>query len=227
MRPWEQQNNRKEIADKDRIQSMQEVIDTGMTIPNPRTEALYFLIYLSGGRMCELVRKYEYSLEKAGTKLNSKGKKVYLYNKHRTGEILHGMRAKDIELVREDGRPIMLLYLRNEKHRKTHQKIIPIPLDIREVAIIFNSIKEYLSSIPQEDELFPFGYQYAYRLLKPYFNPHWFRHMRATHLVTNYGFSETQLRNTMGWSDSRPADGYVKMNWRDILKGFGIQNKNL
>jgi hypothetical protein len=117
-------------------------------------------------------------------------------------------------------RPVVLIHLRNEKHRKVHQKTIPLPIDLEETSIIYAAIKEYINSIGQEDELFPFGYQYGYRLLKPYFNPHWFRHVRATHLITSYGFSESQLRNMMGWSDSRPAGIYVSMDWRDTLRGF-------
>jgi hypothetical protein len=224
MIPWQQQNNRLEQAKIDRVETVKQIISIGLEIPNKRTQALFFLLYLSGCRMCELARKYEYLLEKKGTKkkdlLNGKFKTIYLYNKQRTGKTLPALRGKDIQIIQEQDKPIMLLYLRNEKNRKDHQKIIPIPIYLEEISLIYEAIKDYINSVPQEEELFPFGYQYAYRLLKPYFNPHWFRHIRATHLVTLHGFSETRLRNIMGWSDSRPASSYVKLDWRDLLKGF-------
>ena len=84
MKPWDKQKDRLEQAKTDRVQTMKQIIATGLEIPDARTKTLYFLLYLTGGRMCELVRKYEYSMEKLGFEINDKGKKVYKYNKQRT-----------------------------------------------------------------------------------------------------------------------------------------------
>lgn len=47
-------------------------------------------------------------------------------------------------------------------------------------------------------------------------NPHGFRKLRATHLVTKFGFNGQQLKHFFDWSRSDMADNYVKLNTKDI-----------
>ena len=48
-------------------------------------------------------------------------------------------------------------------------------------------------------------------------NPHGFRKIRGTHLVTKFKFSDQALTKFMGWTDSRPARYYIKLRIEDIV----------
>ena len=49
-------------------------------------------------------------------------------------------------------------------------------------------------------------------------HPHYLRHCRLTHLVQLYGFSDTALTRFAGWSNSAPAQIYVNLNWSDLVR---------
>jgi integrase len=217
MKPWDKQKALKES--KERVATIEQIVSMGLGIEDNRIRTLFFLIYLTGGRICELVRKRKYNIIKEEI-INEKKVRTYARVCDEEGLPINepSLRRKDITFSIRNGRHIMLLFLRNEKNRKKHTKEIPVPLDRAETVTIYNSIKDYISGLEMEDELFPFGYQFAYRKLKEFFNPHWLRHLRATHLTVNYDLSEADLKIYMGWTDSRPASIYTEMRWQDLLK---------
>ena len=47
-------------------------------------------------------------------------------------------------------------------------------------------------------------------------NPHGFRKLRATHLVTQFNFTAHQLKQFFDWSTVAPSDFYVKLSLQDI-----------
>lgn len=189
---WTKQKNLKE----ERVISIEKVIELAQSIGNIRNRSLFVLTYLTAGRIQEIVRK--------------KNKK--------TGEIRPSIRKSDVSIVEKDGIKILLINIRNQKHKTRKRKDIPVPLDRRENALLFNEITDYLNTLKNEEEMFPVSYQYAYKVIsKLGFNPHWIRHIRLTHLVTKYGYKEHQLRVYAGWTDSRPAKSYIEMNWEDLI----------
>lgn len=46
--------------------------------------------------------------------------------------------------------------------------------------------------------------------------PHYMRHCRLTHLVQNYGFDALRLMRYAGWTDTKPAQVYLQLNWMDL-----------
>lgn len=48
--------------------------------------------------------------------------------------------------------------------------------------------------------------------------PHYFRHARLTHMVTQFDFNDQELVKYAGWSDSKPAKWYVSLKTTDLLK---------
>jgi hypothetical protein len=191
MKPWGNQKALKEV----RVPNINEIVLMAEGINKPNVRALFVLSYLTAGRICELVR----------------------YN--RNGIKKDAVKRKDFVMTEKNGRKVILVTLRNEKNRKRALKDIPIPLDREDNIALFNLIKPYLDSIPMEVEVFPFSYQYAYKQIRKItdWNPHWFRHIRATHLVTMYGLNEQLLIRYMGWTDSRPAKHYSELRWEDLL----------
>ena len=48
--------------------------------------------------------------------------------------------------------------------------------------------------------------------------PHYFRHCRLTHCVTQFDFNDQELVKYAGWSDSKPAKWYVSLKTTDLQK---------
>lgn len=189
MKPWDRQNSLKE----NKIPTINDVINIAQGISNHRTRALFIIMYLTGARICEIVRYNRKGIKKDSIKMS------------------------DIEFINIKGREIMKIGIRNEKNRVRKFKDIPLPLDKPENKMFLELLKEHFDSVSLGDELFPFGYQNAYKILKPYWNPHWNRHLRATHLVTVYGMNEQLMVRYLGWTDSRPAKHYSELRWEDLV----------
>lgn len=51
-------------------------------------------------------------------------------------------------------------------------------------------------------------------------NPHYLRHCRATHLVTDYHFDAFDLMNFLGWTNTKPAIIYVNKDWLASARKF-------
>ena len=175
------------------VPSMNSIIEAAESISNLKVKALYCLLYLTAGRIRELVQDRTKNLP--------------------------SIKKKDFSVAYRNNRKVILIDMRNEKNKNRHRKEIPITLDNEENLRLWSYIKEYLDTLNLENELFDFSYQYAYKSLKPYIdgNPHWLRHVRLTHLITIYDFNESLLSKYAGWSDSRPAKHYAELRWTDFL----------
>lgn len=71
------------------------------------------------------------------------------------------------------------------------------------------------------NKLFNFGRARAWRIVRKHFPeerlfPHYFRHLRATHLATVFGFDQQRLVKYFGWTSSMSADYYVKLRVQDL-----------
>lgn len=176
------------------VPNINDIISTAQQIADPRTKALFIITYWTAGRIGEIVRKKD----KDDNQLNS-------------------IKKKDLVFMDINNRPSILINIRNQKNRKKHIKDIPIMLDRRENQELLAELTPYLNKLELEDELFPFAYTYAYKLLTRVFsNPHWIRHVRLTHLVVLYDFSEHFLKRYAGWTDTRPGQHYVELRWTDL-----------
>lgn len=191
-KPWDKQCYLK----KEKIPTVKEIIEIARAIDSDRTRCLFILTYLTAGRIQEMV-KYKSSKE-----------------------VRNSIKKSDISIQEREGRKIMLINLRNEKNKTRHRKEIPVPLDIQDNKDLYNILIQHLNDIQDNAELFPFGYKRAYALLNKInkdWNPHWIRHIRLTHLVTEYGYREHQLMLYAGWTDPRPAKHYLELRWDDLL----------
>jgi hypothetical protein len=204
MKPWYHQS----FLKGEKIPTVEKIIEIANDIEKDRIRCLFVLDYLTAGRMQEIVRFRGYDT----LKVNGKKKKVF------NGITRESIKEDDLNIVLEDGRKILLINLRNLKNKNRKRKEIPVPLDIKDNETLFKLMLPYLKTLKEGEELFPFSYKNAYKIFaSELWNPHWTRHIRLTHLVTVYGYKESQLLRYAGWSDSRPAKHYVEMNWKDLL----------
>lgn len=187
-------NKQRELK-HEKIPTIKEVIDVARDIQNDRDQALFVLAYLTAGRIAEIVRKR-----------TPRGYR----------ESLH---VNDLKQEFVEGRPILLINIRNQKNRGRFRKEIPVPLDLKENKIFLDMITPFLNSLYEDAEMFPIQIRRAYDIIdkEASVNPHWIRHIRLTHLVTVYDYKEHQLIRYAGWTDSRPAKNYIEMNWKDLI----------
>jgi integrase len=129
----------------------------------------------------------------------------------------NGLIKKNIEFIKIGDKEILKIEMRNEKNRERFRKIIPIVMD-KEKELI-DLLTSYLNNLNPEDVLFNFKKSRAYQLIREVsnFNPHFLRHLRASHLVTKYNFSDQKLVQYLGWTDSRPAKHYIHLKWEDLI----------
>jgi integrase len=52
--------------------------------------------------------------------------------------------------------------------------------------------------------------------------PHYFRHCRLTHMVTEFDFNDQELVKYAGWTDSKPAKWYMSLKTTDLQKKMGM-----
>jgi integrase len=192
--PWKFQRKLKQQD----IPSYEEIIEYAKDIDNFGgklwLQALFIILYLTGARLNEVMRRME---------------------------------KRDIAIIEKDGKNVMLVTLFNEKNKERKIKKIPINLDRegeRDLALIFlkyaDSVKDM--SVPDDSQalLFKYSDRWAEKMLLKYcgINPHFLRHLRLTHLTTEFNFNEQELKIFAGWTDSRPAKNYIEMRWSDLLK---------
>lgn len=147
----------------------------------------------------------------------------------------------------ENGEEAMLAEVLTLKNRKLKQygrpyRIIPTPLAQpieKQMAEVVIKHSQYYQNLNRK-RLFPFTRQTAWNYAKkikvhinavilkpkPQFidlpdfatNPHYYRHCRLTDLVIDYNFDIMRLKKFAGWSSYAPAEIYVSLNWRDLIK---------
>ena len=184
-----------------------------------RARALIAIYYLTAGRLTEVTkRKYAY---KSDNIKDDKGRIIERRIPIRIEPEFKGITKQDISYDTIDELPVMYLRLENRKHRlrKTKRQPIPISLEqpiIKHIEAYTNTLK--VSSLP----LFRFTNKRATQIINDTtgFNCHFWRHIRATHLITLYDFNEQALIEYMGWTDARPAKHYMELSKKDLFRSF-------
>ncbi|MBC8494704.1 site-specific integrase [archaeon] len=192
-RPWSQQNKLKEKE----IPSHSDIIITASNIEDLRTRSLFILLYFTAGRASEIC-----------------------CGRDKKGEVIDGIKKKDLELTFVKGRTILLIKTKNLKNKNRKYKYIPVPVDKEDVLLA--QLNQYLGTLHPNQMLFPFAKHRAYQLIKPAtgYNPHWIRHIRLTHLIKYYNLPDQLITRFAGWTDSRPAKHYIELRWQDIVDHY-------
>jgi len=196
-------------------------------LKNPRDKALFCLLYLTASRIEEVVRYRKRLWCKKKVLLIKSGrmpKKAWIqdYKKQKGNFALEpGITKRDIKVIEKENRKIAIVRLRNLKNKQKDEntKIIPITLDNEINNMFFKHIQDYIYTLEDYEELFPFQNRNAEIIISAVgWNPHFIRKVRLTHLVRLYNFSDQELRIYAGWTDTRPSKYYVKLKWEDLLK---------
>lgn len=181
-----------------------------------RDKALVSFLYLSG---CRIEECCNYIIEKNPNRKvkrkDDEGKSISIY-KPISERKLEGksIQRKQIEAQRD------FMIIRNVRCLKRRKKVfrsIPI-LNSNEDKPFIDIFLNYVNKLDEDDYLFPITRQAAYNILKKVgLFCHYLRHIRLTHLVTDYNFNEEHLMKFTGWADGRQSSTYVHLNVEDLI----------
>lgn len=97
-------------------------------------------------------------------------------------------------------------------------RTLPILIDKERPFLL--PLLNYINDLDMEQLVFPITRQRAWQLIKKHTGlfPHFLRHLRLTHLRTEYHFSEIDLKNFAGWKNIEPTAYYVHLDATDLAK---------
>jgi len=156
-------------------------------IGNIRDRALVSFIYITGSRVSEVVKRFK---------------------------------VKDIKIEKANDRIfyVFRMYVQKRREKKEIYRMVGIPYEKNKLFI--DCILDYINKCKLKDNklLFEIDRKTVYRVVKKHFgfSPHYLRHTRATHLVSEYGFTPQELKEHIGWSDIRTTSIYTHLNWKNI-----------
>lgn len=149
----------------------------------------------------------------------------------RASEVAH-IRVRDVSF--EDG--WIYIKLINRKNKKNPTKEIMANLEIEQVFLnwLVKYYKYRISVVNDMDEpLFPtiinnieynifLPQQSVYNHITKYvgINPHFFRKLRASHLLEYYGFDIKPLQQYLGWSSVLSSEPYLRISKSGIKKSY-------
>jgi len=227
-KPWERQQELK----KNNIPTQKEIYYMALQYEEPEHQALFILTYLTAGRISEIVRRnflykniYKTSVE-FSHKLGCDVRKIVRNNKtpvverrekiviNYPGICKHNLEFKDVS-----GKPILEIGMANRKNRNFKRKYIPVPVNKEQD--LLKILMDYVETLEEKQPLFNFGVSKARKLLsKTGMNPHFLRDIRLTHMVTVYDFNAFQLVKFAGWQTIAPAEYYIRISTKDLVRNF-------
>lgn len=190
-----------------------EIVRTALGIAQRDSQALYTILYLTAGRINEVLPKKRIRRRKTdrGTKEVRRWSEDLDYP---------GLRKSDIGFETISGRDFMTVEMLNEKNRSRRRKTFPILIE-KEGPLV-EIVREFISPMSDEQVLFPFSTVTAWTKLKKHApelkKPHHLRHFRVTHLITRYRLQGEEIIFLTGWTDSRPLKVYSHLNWTNVAK---------
>ena len=169
--------------------SREELLYTINQAPSLRDRALISILYVTGARVSEIV----------GNKVTPP-----LIKKQLGAQTVNGIKF------------LCIFGLHTLKGRTVKKRTIYIRIDTEK--FFCDIINEYCLQIGEDEPLFKMQRVQAWGIVNKWttYFPHYFRHLRATHLVTMYKFNNTQLKEFFGWSNSNLADFYVRLHGEDL-----------
>lgn len=111
-----------------------------------------------------------------------------------------------------------IIKIPNRKHKKRFWKEIPISPHKEADMQFFNILRHYYEKSKVEGKIFNIKRDTARKMVtrKTGINPHWFRHIRLSHLRRYYKFDGSLLQRYAGWTNLAPAAGYLEVGIEDF-----------
>lgn len=148
---------------------------------------------------------------------------VFLYlTGARVSEVVRSIKRIDLSIETHADKKFIVVYnVACLKRKPNNAAKRNIPISIEKEKDFIKLMVPYIDNLKPGDFLFPISRKHAYNIVRRFKDdlfPHYFRHLRCSHLATLYGFSSADLRQYTGWTDDKPSAKYVHLNWQDVAK---------
>lgn len=227
--PWKRQR----VLKKEIIPSQNQIYMMADSFKDLMERSLFIMAYFTAGRITEIIKtnnlyENEYEWEDHFDFKQQRNIKRILRNDNGSPKIKKrikkpinypGIKKEDFIIKEVSGKTIMEVRMANRKNKQYGIKVVPIP--ISKEANLYKLLEEYLDTLSFGDALFPFATTKARKILaKVNMNPHFLRDIRLTHMVTEYDFNAFQLVRFAGWKNISPAERYIRMSMKDLVRNF-------
>jgi len=147
------------------------------------------------------------------------------YTGARAGEIIQ-VKQSDVEEDKDNNR---FINVRIHTEKNPHAPIRYVPIFTNkepQASEVFVGNVEGLVFPAYKNDIKTTSYL---RVMRKRFNeywgvaPHYFRHCRLTHLVTEFDFNDQELVKYAGWSDSKPAKWYMSLKVTDLQRKMELK----
>lgn len=93
-----------------------------------------------------------------------------------------------------------------------------VPIKYEDEKDFWFYISRYINNLDDNDKLFTITPTRCWQIIKDTTGLfcHYFRHIRTSHLVKYYGFTDMELQQYMGWSNTLMAAKYTHLDWRAL-----------
>ena len=199
------------------VVSLKEIYEAGNNIKTNETEVLYYLLYLTGARISEVleVRKRDFDVNQ-------------ISNEIKTTKMIY----------------IKLITKKNRRHKT---RTVPIPIDNPMVEEMVSKIGIWLTYFDDQEKIFKMTrnsatmrmrgeVKFMVRAIDPTKKgtqtideyelnvyPHYLRHCRLTHLLDNYkDLKVNELKYIAGWTSTKPAEVYIRQSGTNVAKHLMI-----
>jgi len=227
-KPWERQKELK----RNNIPTQKEIYYMALEYEEPEHQALFILTYLTAGRISEIVKRnflykniykkkmiFDNKLGCDVKKIVRNGKTPVVESREKIFINYPGICKHNLEFKKIAGKDIMEIGMANRKNRNFKRKYIPVP--VNKERELLTLLTDYVETLSEKQPLFDFGVSKARKILNETgMNPHFLRDIRLTHMVTIYDFNAFQLVKFAGWQTVAPAEHYIRISTKDLVRNF-------